>query len=657
MRGRSFGRLAGAVALAAILATGSPSSPSSPGSTPAAAPRPAGAGRAAPLIAILCYHDLSRDPRAPLQSVSPEFLRAQIRACKAEGWTFLSLAELLARRNQPERLPPRVLVLTFDDGYRSFALEALPVLRAEHVKATLAIITSFVDQPPADLPPLLSWPEIRGLAAGGEAEIASHSHALHRYEISNPYHDTAPSVATRRFLPAENRYENREEYRSRIGDDLIESQRVLMQHLGRPADVLVWPYGCHNEMARGLAARAGFSATLAFRWRPVSAEDLRSGCLPRIMVTSNMRFDGRDLSWLHPPDAAIRAAQVDLDALWDPDEARFRARLDQTILRVRSLGATHVFLQVCSDPRREGRLLEAYAMNHQLPVRADVWSMAAAKFAAARLSVWVRAPVMNLTWAWDRHPEWRLRPAARGPAPRWGTRLSPDLPEVRRASADFLTDLAVYLPIDGVLFDDDAMMLPGERLAGSEADDPAAKAAAIRGLLESCKAAVRAWRPDCRFARTLDAPVVEVAGVHPGLAQDYDEGLRDDDLTVVTVYPWMQNEGRDPARWVGKIARRAVERWTLSRPASTAPVAGAAEASPGIASSAHAPVLLMLQAYDWKARRWIPASTQQAMAREAFRAGIAHLGTCPVFAAGGALPAGLLEGVPSDGREGGGPRP
>jgi biofilm PGA synthesis lipoprotein PgaB len=636
-RGRGFERFAGALALAVILSA----SPVAAG-----APRPDSAGRAAPLIAILCYHDLSRDPGAPLQTVSPEFLRAQIRACKAEGWTFLSLAELLARRNQPERLPPRVMVLTFDDGCRSFAQDALPILRAEHVKATLAIITSFVDHPPADLPSLLSWEELRRLAARGDVEIASHSHALHRYEVSNPYRDTAPSVATRRFLPAENRYENREEYRGRIGDDLIETQRVLRRHLDRPAAVLVWPYGCHNEMARGLAARAGFTATLTLGWRPVSAEELRSGCLPRIMVTRDMRFDGHALAWLHPPDAAIGAAEVDLDELWDPDEARFRARLDQAILNARVLGATHVFLQVCSDPRREGKLLETYAMNHQLPVRADIWSMVAAKFAAARLSVWVRAPVMNLTWAWEKHPEWRLRREGgeRGSATRWGTRLAPDLPEARRAAADFFTDLAVYLPIDGVLFDDDAMMLPGERLAGSDADDPARKAAAIRELLEGCKAAVRAWRPDCQFARTIDAPVVEVSGIHPGFAQDYEEGLRDDDLTVVAAYPWMEGQGHDPARWVGKIARRALGRWASSRPGSPAP-------------PANAPVLLMLQAYDWSAQRWIPASTRRAMVAEALRAGIAHLGVYPVTPARGELPAGLLEGTPSQGRDRGGSRP
>src|SRR5439155_22745646 len=105
--------------------------------------------------------------------------------------------------------------------------------------------------------------------------------------------------------------------------------------------------------------------------------------------------------------------------------------------------------------------------GHQTATRADLWSMAAAKFLNAKLRVWALAPSMNLSWAWDQHPEWRLgadphRLAFSGlgdaagsfearAAKRWPARPSPELPDVHRAAMDFFTDLAVYLPIDGIL--------------------------------------------------------------------------------------------------------------------------------------------------------------------------------------------------------------
>jgi biofilm PGA synthesis lipoprotein PgaB len=654
-------------AVFALLAV--PASLAAARSAGAAVPEGAATARPAPLVAILCYHDISGEPGTPMQTVSPEFLRAQIRACKREGWTFLPLSELLARRDHSDRLPARVMVLTFDDGYRSFLERALPILREEGVTPTLSIITSFVDRPPTDLPPLLTWDEIRRIDQSGEAEIASHSHDLHRFETCDPYKDTAPSVAARRYLLAEARYEGREEYRARVGRDLLDSQHALHEQLGHDAAALVWPYGLHNEMARGLAERAGFSATLALGWRAVTPEDLRAGCLPRIMVTRNTKFAGADLAWLRPPAAPVRAAQVDLDALYDPDPAVFRGRVERLVARAREIGATHVFLQVCADPRGDGTLRQAYGMNHQLPVSADVWSMVACKLAQARIRVWARVPTMNLTWVWDQHPEWRLRTETptSGPA-RWRTRLSPDLPEVHRAAIDLLTDLAVYLPLDGVLFDDDAFVRPGERLALGRGPDATGAAGAIRDLLEDCKTAVRAWRPECKFGRTIDASVVETAGVHPALAQDYAQCLRDYDLTVVAAHPPARRGVHEAGGWIGPLARRAVERWRSSAasrpfasrvpsrpdlpgpgaPATLATTSGRA-AKPAGANPGPPRVLFRLDAYDGAAGRWIPSRALLQMVAEARRAGLSSLGVAPLVPDQGEIPAGLLDsGTPPE---------
>jgi biofilm PGA synthesis lipoprotein PgaB len=588
-----------------------------------------------PLISILCYHDLSTDTKR-LETVSPEFLRAQIRSCKAAGWTFLSLSELLAHRGDPEHLPPRTLVLTFDDGYRSFIEQALPILKEENVKATLAGVTSFVDNPPADVPPIMTWDQIREAERSGLVEIASHTHDLHRYETDNPWRDTAPSVSARRWRAAESRYETRDEYRERVAADLRESQRILTERLGHPVTTLVWPYGDHNRMARALAAEAGYPVSLELGWREVTAADLESGCLPRVMVDRTFDFSPREPLWIRQPVGAVRAAQVDIDELYDPDATVFRRRVDQMIARVRGAGATHVILQACPDLEGDGMMRETWFMNHQAPVRADVWSMIAHKLIHARLKVWVRAPTMNLAWVWERHPEWRI-PWDQGRVPNepkpWYYRLSPNLPEARQAAVDFYTDLAVYLPIEGVLFDDDAYMLQGESLNGSKRSTPEQKAEAIRGLHEEIRAAVRAWRPRCRFARNLYAPVVERNGIHPGFAQDYAQCLRDYDLTVVMAYVHMEGHAKDAARWIASLTRRAQQRWTPP---------------PGEAGQP-APVVIKLQAYDWNTERWVPEKELQSLAWEAHRAGAVLLGIYPFSFEAGEIPARVLEGVPPEG--------
>lgn len=475
----------------------------------------------------------------------------------------------------------------------------------------------------------MSWEQIREADRSGLVEIASHTHDLHRYVTSNPYRDTSPSVTTRIYRLAEHRYEDRDEYWGRIREDLRRSRGILRKRIGHEVSFLVWPYGEHTAVARRIAREEGFAATLGLDDVPATPGDLAEGYLPRVLVYRGRRIDGRNTDWLLRPRPPVRAAQADLDAVYDPDPAVFRHRLGLLKDRILRIGATDVFLQACPDPRGDGNFRAAWFMNHQVAVRADIWSMAAHILSRAGLRVWIRASVMNLSWEWEAHPEWRIPAGATGAGDRaspWYRRLSPDLEGVRRAAVDFFSDIAVYLPIRGVLFDDDAFMLEGERLAGSGESSPEARSTAIRGLIEEVKAAVLAWRPGCLFARNLYAPVVEHDGIHPRFAQDFGQSLRDYDLTVIMAYVRMEGHGKDAGRWAESLARRAARRWIPPR--------GRESEAP--------PVLLKFQAYDWKEEEWVPGEELASMVRGARRAMAVDLGVYPVLPAGGNLPDGLL---------------
>jgi biofilm PGA synthesis lipoprotein PgaB len=331
---------------------------------------------------------------------------------------------------------------------------------------------------------------------------------------------------------------------------------------------------------------------------------------------------------------------VDLDAVYDPDPAVFVNKVNEVVEKVGRMGATHVFLQACPDPDGSGFYRAAWFQNHQVPVRADIWSMVAHKFRHAGMRVWIRAPSMNLTWEWERHPEWRIpfrkRKGGKEVTP-WYFRLSPDLEGTRKAAIDLFTDIAVYLPIQGVLFDDDAYMLEGEKLGGSKVSTPPAKSAAMRDLIEEIKEAVLAWRPECRFGRNIYAPAVEKEGVHPGYSQDFGQFLKDYDLTVVMAYARMEGHEKDAEAWAESLARRASRKWVPQR--------GRELDAP--------PVMLKFQAYDWSKEEWVPGEELAAMVRGARRAMAVDLGVYPVLPETGDIPVGLLgEPVPVFGSEG-----
>jgi hypothetical protein len=205
------------------------------------------------------------------------------------------------------------------------------------------------------------------------------------------------------------------------------------------------------------------------------------------------------------------------------------------------------------------------------------------------------------------------------------------------AAIDLFTDIAVYLPIQGVLFDDDAYMLEGEKLGGSKASTPQAKSAAMRDLIEGIKEAVLDWRPECRFGRNIYAPAVEKEGVHPGYSQDFGQFLKDYDLTVVMAYARMEGHVKDAEAWAESLAHRASRKWV--------PQKGRELDAP--------PVMLKFQAYDWSKEEWVPGEELEAMVRGARRAMAVDLGVYPVLPEKGNIPVGLFgEPVPAFGSEG-----
>jgi peptidoglycan/xylan/chitin deacetylase (PgdA/CDA1 family) len=122
-------------------------------------------------VPILMYHHVEDVPsnadayRRDL-SVSPEKFRAQLRYLKQEGYESITLNDLALHLTVGKPLPPKPIIITFDDGYRDAYTQAFPLLRRFGFVGTFFLISAPID---ANDPDFLSWAEVEEMHAAGMA--------------------------------------------------------------------------------------------------------------------------------------------------------------------------------------------------------------------------------------------------------------------------------------------------------------------------------------------------------------------------------------------------------------------------------------------------------------------------------------------------------
>ncbi|KOG86634.1 polysaccharide deacetylase [Streptomyces varsoviensis] len=126
------------------------------------------------------YHAVAHAPAraAHRLSVSPDAFAEQLGLLAERGFTPLTAGQLAGAWRDGSRLPPRPVLITFDDGYEGVHRHALPLLAKHGFAATLFASTGWLRGPyegrgAPDL--MLDWDQVRELAAAG-MEIGGHSH-------------------------------------------------------------------------------------------------------------------------------------------------------------------------------------------------------------------------------------------------------------------------------------------------------------------------------------------------------------------------------------------------------------------------------------------------------------------------------------------------
>jgi peptidoglycan/xylan/chitin deacetylase (PgdA/CDA1 family) len=203
-----------------------------------------------PRIPVLLYHrvDTETDRRWRRFCVTPENFAAQMRWLADQGFSAIHLGQLLDYYHHGLPVPPKPVVITFDDGYFCNYSQAFPILRQHGFVATVFLVFNFVRDgivaPREGRQNFLAWPEILAMQ---EAGWEFHSHGI----------DHRPMTEL-----------SREELEHEIG----ESKQYLAAKLGRPVEFFCYPWTKFNyavqEVVRSYGYRGACSGSTFDDGRP-----------------------------------------------------------------------------------------------------------------------------------------------------------------------------------------------------------------------------------------------------------------------------------------------------------------------------------------------------------------------------------------------------
>lgn len=527
----------------------------------------------------IAYHDVEdRDPDQAVVAVRTERMIEQLAWLRENNYRPVTIDQILAARKGGPELPPKAILLSFDDGYSSFYTRVLPVLRSYNWHALLAPVGVWIDTPAdqkvdfaGEMRPrsqFLTWAQIREISKSGLVEIAAHTDASHKGVLANPQGNLQPAAATRRYDATTGRYESEAEFQGRLRNDVATISKKIRAVTGYNPRVWVWPYGVADGTALQVIGDQGYQMALTLDDGLDALDNLMSS--PRFLVASDpdgMHFSNSIVGV--QADAPMRVVHVDLDNVYDPDPAQQEINLGKLVQRMADMGANTVFLQAFADPKGDGLVHSLYFPNRHLPVRADIFDRVAWQLRTrAHVKVFAWMPVLSfaLDSKLPRVTRWDPATGQVSTDPKQYRRLSPFDPEVRRVIGEIYQDVARLTSVDGILYHDDAVLsdfedaspaalrvytangLPGS-IAALRAD-PATlqrwtqfKTRYLTDFTHELTAKVRAIRgPQVQTARNLFAEPMLNPDSEAWFAQNLDNFLANYDWTAPMAMPLMEGK-------------------------------------------------------------------------------------------------------------------
>lgn len=187
-------------------------------------------------VPVLLYHYIEyvqdkRDTIRQKLDVTPYTFEQEVLTLKNAGYTFITAKELGNVLDGETSMPPKPILLTFDDGHRDFYTDVLPILKKYNIKATAYIIPGFTDG--SDF---MTQQQIQEVNNSGLVDIGSHT--IHHISLKGKKADL-------------------------VHREVEISKQMLEQTYNIKVVSFAYPNGAFDEQAADIVKNAGYSTSVS----------------------------------------------------------------------------------------------------------------------------------------------------------------------------------------------------------------------------------------------------------------------------------------------------------------------------------------------------------------------------------------------------------
>lgn len=207
-------------------------------------------------LPVLMYHGILSDDSKNLGEyvISVSEFESDLQYLLKNGYQTVGIGDVINYVKHGTDLPPKAVMITFDDGYYNNYVYAYPLLQQYSCRMVLAPICKWTDYyTEEDLSDVrythVKWNELLEMQNSGLVEIANHSYDLH-------------TVGHGRQGTARKRGESTVAYQQILNADLQKAQERFTQKLGATPVAFAYPFGAVSSEASDVLRELGFEAAM-----------------------------------------------------------------------------------------------------------------------------------------------------------------------------------------------------------------------------------------------------------------------------------------------------------------------------------------------------------------------------------------------------------